>query len=141
MRFYCPGCWSEFEEDLQVCPHCGLDIYQFWKSKDWVEKLVNALHHPEPSTPLRAAWLLGRLRDPRCVSALMEIVKETKDIYLARTAIRALGEIGGSEVVLFLRTLAQDPAKVLSEEARETLRTLQGGHQGGPGDGDWEVAR
>ena len=43
MRFYCPRCWWDFDRDVSHCPHCGLDIREFWKSKDYVEKLILAL--------------------------------------------------------------------------------------------------
>lgn len=41
-RFYCPGCWKDFERDFSPCPSCGLDIREFWSSKDHVEKLIHA---------------------------------------------------------------------------------------------------
>jgi len=67
-RFYCPGCWEDFAEDLDPCPHCGLNIQSFWDSLDRVDKLVVALEHREPSTRLRAAWPPGpasrRNREP-----------------------------------------------------------------------------
>lgn len=59
-RFFCPGCWSDFGEDVSPCPHCGLDIRMFRESKDWIGKLILALEHSEPRTPIRAAWLWVR---------------------------------------------------------------------------------
>ncbi len=125
MRFYCPRCWRDFDKDERICPHCGLDIEGFWKFKDYVEKLIVALHHPEKETPIRAAWLLGELKDPRGAAPLIELVKETDDVYIAREAVRALGEIGTAEATTFLRTLERHHAKMVRDEARRILAGRQ----------------
>ena len=121
--FYCPGCWHDFAEDLVRCPNCGLAIDEFWNSKDYLEKLILALHHPEPATPIRAAWLIGKIRDPRAVEALIDIVKETKDLYLAREAVKALGAIDTLQTRYFLRSLANHPARMIRAEASAALST------------------
>ncbi|MEJ2363076.1 MAG: HEAT repeat domain-containing protein [Deltaproteobacteria bacterium] len=121
--FFCPGCWHDFAEDLVRCPNCGLVIHEFWNSKDYLEKLILALHHPEPTTPIRAAWLLGKLGDSRAVEALIDIVKETEDLYLAREAVKALGAIDTLQARCFLRTLANHPARMIRVEASATLST------------------
>jgi len=121
MRFYCPRCWRDFAKDLPRCPYCGLDIQEFWKSQDYVEKLILALQHPEPETPIRAAWLLGQLKDTRAVQPLIDLVNETKDVYIARAAVRALGEIDSPEACQFLGTLTQHHAKMVRDEAQRIL--------------------
>lgn len=63
VHFYCPVCWEELAEDLPQCPRCGAAIHDTWNSKSYLEKLILALNHPEPSTVLRAVWLLGQLGD------------------------------------------------------------------------------
>jgi predicted amidophosphoribosyltransferase len=108
MRFFCPRCWHDFERDEARCPHCGLDIEEFWNSKDYVEKLIAALHHPEKETPIRAAWLLGQLKDPRAVPPLIELVKETEDVYIARAAVQALG--GRSTLRKLIDSCATSPS-------------------------------
>jgi HEAT repeat protein len=121
MRFYCPRCWRDFDRDVPQCPHCGLDIREFWKSKDYVEKLIIALEHPEKETPIRAAWLLGQLKDTRAVLPLIDLVKKTEDVYIARAAVNALGEIDTSEARQFLGTLAHHQAKMVRDEAKRIL--------------------
>jgi hypothetical protein len=121
MRFYCPCCWRDFGKDSAHCPYCGLDIIGFWKSKDYVEKLILALHHPEKETPIRAAWLLGQLKDTRAVQPLIELVKKTDDVYIARAAVKALGEIDTPEARYFLATLADHPAKMVKDEVQRIL--------------------
>ncbi len=126
MRFYCPRCWRDFAEDETICPHCGLDIQEYWKSKDYVEKLIISLRHPEKETPLRAAWLLGQLKDKRAVSPLIELIQETEDVYLAREAVKALGEINTPESCRFLETLTRHRAKMVRDEVQRILSGRKG---------------
>jgi HEAT repeat protein len=121
VKFYCPGCWNDFDQDVSSCPFCGLDIHEFWTSKDYVEKLILALHHPESRTPIRAAWLLGRTKDPRAVDPLIDVIKTTDDIYIAKAAVSALGEIDTAEARRFLGTLTEHPAKTIRDEAGRIL--------------------
>jgi HEAT repeat protein len=121
MRWYCPGCWCDFGEDLANCPHCGLDIHAFWDSKDYVEKLILALSHPEPTTPVRAAELLGRVRAAQAVEPLMRLVGESADIFVVQAAMRALAAIGTTTARRFLETLSSHPAEWIRAEAAADL--------------------
>ncbi len=121
MRWYCPGCWRDFGEDLARCPHCGLDIHAFWDSKDYVEKLILALNHPEPTTPVRAAELLGRVRAAPAVGPLARLVRENADVFVVRAAIRALGAISTPAARQCLETLCSSPAEWIRSEAAANL--------------------
>lgn len=121
VRFYCPKCWSDFAEDLDKCPQCGLDVQQFWASKDYVEKLILALNHPEKTTPLRTAWILGKLREPRAVKVLNQVIEKTEDVYLVVAAVKASGQIGTLEAVTSLEALRQHPAQMVREACRKIL--------------------
>lgn len=116
-RFFCPGCWADFEGDLPLCPACGLDIAAAWQSKSWEEKLLAALRHREPTTPLRAAWILGERRDPSAVPVLARLAGET----VARAAARALARIGGPEAHRCLLDLLAHPAAMVRAEAAAAL--------------------
>jgi len=124
VRFYCPGCWSDFGEDLDQCPNCGLHIHEFWASKDYVERLILALNHPEKSTPIRAAWILGKLRNPKATNALIALIGKTADVYIATAAVMALGEIGTPEAIKFLETLRNHRVRMVREEAQRILGRL-----------------
>ena len=125
VRYYCPGCWQDSEEDISPCPCCGLRIHEFWDSKDRVEKLIIALHHPEPETMYRAAWLLGEAKDARAVKPLIQLIQESDDVYAAHAAVKALGEIGNAEAREFLRILLTHPAQMVREEAEAILSRLK----------------
>jgi hypothetical protein len=68
MTAYCPRCWAEAPPDAHLCPACGADLEQ--EVGDYPAKLIAALHHPEPLTQRRAAYLLGLLGNPDGVEAL-----------------------------------------------------------------------
>lgn len=122
MRFFCPGCWRDFPTDEARCPHCGLDIPQYWQTRDYVAKLIVALSHPEKETVIRAAWILGKLKDERAVRPLMELAQKSADVYVAREAVRALGELGTPEACRFLGTLSRHPAKLVRDEIQRLLK-------------------
>jgi HEAT repeat protein len=125
MRYFCPECWRDFAEDFDRCPKCGFQIRRSWDSKDYVDKLIAALGHPEQGTPIRAAWILGRRREVRAVGALIELVRRTADVYIATSAVAALGEIGTPEALAFLDTLGDHPAQMVRAAAR---RIVEGSH-------------
>ena len=125
LRFFCPNCWADFAQDLDHCPGCGYDIRRSWDSKDYVDKLIVALRHPEQGTPIRAAWILGKRREMRAVGPLIELVRRTGDVYIATAAVEALGEIGTPEALAFMETLGDHPAQMVRAAAR---RIVEGSH-------------
>lgn len=121
VHYFCPHCWSDFVEEVAQCPQCGLNIHDFWNSKDRIERLIVALHHRDPETRRRAVWLLGRSKDPRAVPPLLDLIRDAKEVYLVREAVRALGSIDSDAAREFLRTLVHHPAKMVRDEVQETL--------------------
>jgi HEAT repeat protein len=120
-RYYCPQCWHDFPENHAICPDCGFNIKEFYSSKDYIEKLIQALKSPEPSTPVRAAMVLGKLKDTRAVQPLMECVNVNSDVYIVLEAVRALGNIGTLNVMMFLRGLHDHPSKMIRDEVQSIL--------------------
>jgi HEAT repeat protein len=128
VHFFCPNCWRETPEGARVCPHCGVDIEAFGGERDFVEHLILALRHPEPQTPIRAAWILGQLRDERAVAPLARLLQEAPDVYIARAAAEALGGIGTPAALLFLRTMRDHPATIVRETVEKPLSQLDSMH-------------
>jgi len=90
-----------------------------------VGKLIYALNHPDSQTSLRAVWLLGKLQDPRAVMPLISLFRETKDIYLAEAVVTALGRIGGSEALDFLKNQAIHPVKMIRDKIKTILNNIE----------------
>jgi HEAT repeat protein len=55
--------------------------------------LILALNHPEPSTVMRAVWLLGQLGDRRAVEPLKRLLGTNRDVFLTRAVKIALSAI------------------------------------------------
>jgi len=122
MRYYCPECWHDFPQDLSRCPDCGLEIHSYVGEKDYVQKLIVALGHREPETPIRAAWILGKLGDERAVEPLISLVSRTQDVYIALAAAEALAKLRTPRSRRFLESLARShPASMVREAATAAL--------------------
>lgn len=125
--FYCPNCWAEVLESATVCPHCHADLSERISQADYVDKLIAALRHKEPMTPVRAAWILGEPREQKAISALAKIVKKAKDAFLVESAVEALGKIGGSTATASVRGATQHSSLRVRVKAREVLQALEAG--------------
>lgn len=94
MVFYCPNCWKESLDEQAVCPHCGQKVSS-WDEKIFTEKLLQALSHHEPETPVRAVYILGEKKTAEAVGALTRLFRRSKDPFLQGEIIEAMGKIGG----------------------------------------------
>jgi HEAT repeat protein len=137
MHWFCPECWREVDETERLCSACGASLSELDK-KSFVQKATAALRHPEPATSVRAAEILGRLKPPGAVAALIEVLKGGRDPYLLEAAARALGEIGDQASVSALRSVlgssylvariaaAEALGKIASREAVQALEAARG---------------
>ena len=124
ITFYCPACWSEVSEKARVCPACGADIGELSANRDYIEKLIAALAHPEPTTPIRAAAILGRLKAHQAVEPLVNVLRGPADPYLKTAAAEALGAIGAGEAREALTELATAGPAVARRAAANALAQL-----------------
>jgi HEAT repeat protein len=123
--FYCPHCWREVSERATVCAHCHTDISERVSQADYTDKLISALRHKEPMTPVRAAWILGERHEEKSVPALIKIVKKAKDAFLIESAVEALGKIGGSAATAAVRDATQHSSLRVRVKAREILQQIE----------------
>ena len=107
VSFFCPNCWASVAESTRVCPRCKIDIVQ-WKSQhDYADELIAALWHPIPTTPVIAAQILGDRREQKAVPALIRVLHETTDAYLAEAVVEALSKIDNVEAAKVVRAACQ----------------------------------
>lgn len=125
VTFFCPECWQVVAENDARCLHCGVDIQRLLLGRDYVDKLIAALRHPESSTPVRAATILGSLRSARAVVPLQRLIEGNVDIYQKAAAIVALGKIADPCSEPLLENIAQEGPTTLRQTAREALRELR----------------
>jgi HEAT repeat protein len=124
VTFYCPNCWAEVSEHATLCPHCYADISERISQANYIDKLIAALRHKEPTTPVRAAWILGERREQKAVAPLAKIVKKASDASLVESAVEALGKIGGNAATAAVRPAAHHSSLRVRVKARDVLREL-----------------
>jgi HEAT repeat protein len=105
MIVYCFDCWATNDENAERCVRCGGSLI---RDEDYDSALIAALGHPEATTPVRVAWILGERRTASAVGPLRRVLRQTGDPYLLEAACVALGLIGDAtaepELVDVLRT-------------------------------------
>jgi len=131
--FFCPSCWQTLEEDQDPCPHCGCKVSEYLQAKSYTQRLIEALNHPEPETPVRAAYILGVRRDREAMPFLVAKAENTKDVYLAMTCLDALARIGGQDAVKGIRRFCTDPRAMVSQRAYDLLASPGAGAIDSPG--------
>lgn len=102
MIYYCPHCWREVKAQTGICPFCRGNITMA-AHRSFDDKLIAALHHPEPQTPLRVSAILGKRKTAAALPALRarlteELKKSKPDPYLAATLIKTIYTLGGLSV-------------------------------------------
>lgn len=117
MTFFCTQCWREVPPTATICPQCGDDIARRQSAADYTDKLIAALGHPEPTTPLRAAWILGRRRERRAVPELVRLTRTSSDAFAVAAAVQALAAIGGAEAEAIVEWARRQPAAVVRPAA------------------------
>lgn len=112
MTYFCPKCWKEIPPGREVCPHCGARLAEE-DARPFIEKLRSALHHREPETAIRAAWILGERREASAVADLIGVLETSRDGFLAEAAAEALGKIGDQRALPPLeRSTVRGPVRV-----------------------------
>lgn len=109
---YCPHCWAEVDWEATVCASCGASLEE--QDEDFVDKLIAALRHPEPTRAGLAVHILGeRLHEPRAVAPLIALLDQDGDPYVLASAAEALGQLGDPRAVPVLRRALHDPTRYL----------------------------
>jgi HEAT repeat protein len=123
MIFYCPNCWTAVKENQKVCHECKAEIESF-NDLSYFEALVRALNHPERTTRIRAAYILGELKDKRGINPLVKSINRTagiRDVFFDEAIVVALGKIDGEEVFPVLIDLLENPSFLIRAAALNSL--------------------
>jgi HEAT repeat protein len=127
MIFYCPNCWTRVKEDEKVCPECKANIEPL-DHRSYFEKLVNALNHSERTTRIRAAYILGELKDRRAVEPFAEVVDKPRgieDVFFIEMVAIALGKLDGEEALPILIRLMDHPSFLVRRAALNSLNNFR----------------
>jgi HEAT repeat protein len=116
VQFYCPVCFAGVAADERdaPCRVCGARIEE-WQRRDYTERLIHALRHPNPEVRMGAIISLGNRRDPRAALPLAECaLAHPIDVVQALAIVRALHAIlPAPERETALDMLAAHPARAV----------------------------
>lgn len=125
---YCPACWAENVYEASTCTTCGASLHE--PDKGFVDRLIDAIAHPEPTRAVIAAEVLGRLREERAVAPLLVRLARKPDSMDVTTAVaQTLGLIGAPQAVPELAALLLDserplPSRLAAAEALAAIGTV-----------------
>lgn len=122
---FCFYCWCEFSAGTARCPSCGRVIDDRLPFRGVLER---ALSHPRGPTAERAAYLLGRVRDPASIPALSRALDEG-DPAVAAEVVLALSRIGTPEAQSLVERAMNHRHETVRSAARRTWtgRPIKGG--------------
>jgi len=121
VTYYCPSCWAEIHENVELCPHCGYGIGSFDDLK-YEQKLMKAAFHSIPENRYMAVEALGMLRTPGALPILERILREeNNDVYLLYQVLKALANIPDPTSKELLEIAADHPYRLVRERARQIL--------------------
>lgn len=108
MRTYCINCWNEVNEQKGLCPHCGSRLNET-ENLGYDDKLIAALFHFEPETPIRAAELLAARKTKRAVPEIVRAYCNRPDLdpFMAKAFIHAISEIENKPISSICEELLQ----------------------------------
>lgn len=86
-------------------------------NKSYTEKLIRALHHPEPETPIRAAHILGLMMCREAVSELITVMRSSTDAFITTACIEALSRIGDIRALGVIREMTRDDHPLIVRKA------------------------
>lgn len=107
MTALCPACWRVVPLDATQCPDCHANIAQLHQ-REFRDKLLGALTHPDRDTVIRAVLILAARHDsaachavetalhrfdnePHVVAGLLDALHFVQDSEARRIALGALG--------------------------------------------------
>ena len=125
MTYRCPLCGAPASARDRACRRCGHDIVRECEQAGHLDKLIRALRHPEPTTPIRAAWILGRIGTSEALPALINVAEHGPDLFIREAAIEALGHLGDPRATPVLRALRRERSILIRKAAIRALATLQ----------------
>jgi HEAT repeat protein len=92
VRAFCPACWRMLSASDSRCQECGAEIDAL-SSRPYATKLLAALDHPIGEVRERAAQILGEVGERDAREPLIRIATESRDPYLATTALKSLARL------------------------------------------------
>ncbi len=74
MTTLCSACWRVVSNDARACSHCGAEISHLHE-RDFRDKLLAALSHPDRDTVIRAAVALAACHEAEASQAIEAAIR------------------------------------------------------------------
>lgn len=126
VTYYCTECWMELGNASQRCARCGAEPDKNTK-RQYRDKLLAALRHPEPQTVRRVIYILGKRREACAVNALRALYEDSTDPFVQSDIINAMGRIGTPDAKDFVRRALSHPSFLVREAAQAALIRVSDG--------------
>lgn len=120
----CPACWRGVAPDATRCPHCGADIEQLQR-REFREKLLGALSHPDRDTVVRAAATLAVRHDPGVAHAIEAAVRRfANEPHVVAGLLEALTPIADDNARRIALDALGHPSFIVRSAAAQVLERL-----------------
>lgn len=132
MTALCPACWRVVPPDAARCPHCGADI-EHLHLREFREKLLGALSHPDRDTVIRAAVALAARQDPAASDAIEAAMRRfTKEPHVVAGLLNALTCVANDEARRIALEALGHPSFIVRRAATQLLEHLGQTDRGSP---------
>jgi len=118
MHFFCPSCWNEVNEKEIVCPFCKVRLNEL-DNEPFVNKLLRALHHPEPQTVVRVIQILGEKHIPETIPWLTDMLIKSDNPFFQEALIIAICKFNDPKNYEFIKQFKGEEYSVIVRNAAE----------------------
>ncbi len=126
MKFFCPKCWKEIEEECKTCPHCGYEISKYGLLS-YEDKLIHSLNHPIDEFKINAIRILGNIGGEKAISAFEKLIDIESSVPILLEVIESLRKLSFNfeSAYSVLKKLTKHKAKVVRESAISAIREIE----------------
>ncbi len=114
VRFFCPGCWKEVDENCKICPYCGYDLSSF-TSLPFEEKLLISLNHPVKEIRRRIIYFIGKKGIEKALPYFEKILEEEKDPVILFEVVDALRRFNSPQALKILEKARKHRFRIVAE--------------------------
>lgn len=129
MMLLCPSCWRPVGPDTPRCPQCGADLRELHE-RDFREKLLGALSHPDRDTVIRAVLILAARRDPETCRAVEDTMRRfAREPHVVAAVLEALYAVPIPDARRIAGRALEHPSVIVRRAAARLLEDIEEGEQ------------
>ena len=126
MTSLCPSCWRVVPNNARRCTQCGADISAL-HHRDFRDKLLGALSHPDRDTVIRAALALAVRHDPEASRAIeAAMARFPHEPHVLAGLLNALMFVGNADAKRIAHEALGHRSFIVRRAAVQTLQHMAG---------------